>query len=43
MAEPSNTELPCIASVFQSGMEQMDQPVGRDPLGQGQTWVEMGL
>lgn len=43
MAEPRDTEVPCIVSVSQSGTEQMEQPVGRDTLGQGQTWTEMGL
>lgn len=43
MAEPRDTEVLCIASVSQSGTEQMEQPVGRDALGKGQTrglkWV----
>lgn len=43
MADPRDTEVPSIASVSQSGMEQMEQPVDRDTLGQGQTWIEMGL
>lgn len=43
MAELRDTEVPCTASVSQSGIEQMEQPVSRDALGQGQTWAEMGL
>ena len=37
MAAPRAAGLPCIASVSHRGMEQMEQPVGRDAVGQGQT------